>query len=130
MPYTDLKCRILEEELRTFWPGWRVVRQISEGSFADVFEIRKKEFGVEFASALKVIRYKNREIFATVRSLPIFRAVVTPDGEWYEKGEMGWFCATSETAEESLEWDLNFYERFIKEAIEKNYYLTVVDCHI
>jgi len=75
-------------------------------------------------------RYKNREIFATVRSLPIFRAVVTPDGEWYEKGEMGWFCATSETAEESLEWDLNFYERFIKEAIEKNYYLTVVDCHI
>ena len=43
MPYTDLKCRILEEELQTFWPDWHVVRQISEGSFADVFEIRRNE---------------------------------------------------------------------------------------
>ena len=73
MPYTDLKCRILEEELQTFWPDWHVVRQISEGSFADVFEIRRNEFGVEFAAALKVIRHKDEDIeLQTVEILDSF----------------------------------------------------------
>ena len=55
---------------------------------------------------------------------------MTPNGKWHEKGKMGWFSATSETAEESLEWDLNFIDRFIKPAIENDCVLTVVDCHI
>lgn len=74
--------------------------------------------------------YKDKETFAKIMSLPIFRSVVTPDGEWHEKGEMGWFAMSSETPEESLDWDLNFMERFIKPAVENNWYLTVVDCHI
>lgn len=74
--------------------------------------------------------YKDKETYATIRSLPIFRSVVTPDGEWHEKGKMGWWAMTSETPEESLEWDLNFMERYIKPAIENNWYLTLVDCHI
>ena len=55
MAYKDVKCRILEEELRKFWPQWHVVRQISEGAFGEVYEIRKEEYKVEFRSALKVL---------------------------------------------------------------------------
>lgn len=30
------------------------------------------------------------------------RAVVTPDGEWHEQGEMSWWSLSSETDEEAL----------------------------
>lgn len=73
--------------------------------------------------------YKTKENYAKIHSLPIFFAVVTPDGEWHEKGEMGWFGMSSETAEESLDWDLHFMERFI-DNLDDNMELVVVDCHI
>lgn len=73
--------------------------------------------------------YKTKENYAKFHALPIYRAVVTPDGEWHEKGEMGWFGMSSETAEESLDWDLHFMERFI-DNLDDNMELVVVDCHI
>ena len=75
-------------------------------------------------------RYKDKETFAKIMSRPTFYAVVTKAGVWHSKGEMGWFACSSETADESLDWDLNFFERFIQPAIDNNDYLTVVDCHI
>lgn len=57
-------------------------------------------------------------------------AVVTPDGEWHEKGEMGWFGCSSETADEDNEWCDGYYDAFIKPAIENGWELTIVDCHI
>lgn len=56
-----------------------------------------------------------------------FRACVTPDGEWHEVGEMGWWGMSSETADELLEWEAHFAERFLG---DPNLTLTVVDCHI
>ena len=57
-------------------------------------------------------------------------AVVTPDGEWHEPGHMGWFGCSSETPEESIAWHEDYFENFIKPAIENNWYLTLIDCHI
>jgi hypothetical protein len=57
-------------------------------------------------------------------------AVVMPDGEWHAKGEMGWWGMSSETPEEDREWELGYYERFIKPAIDNHWYVTIVDCHI
>ena len=57
-------------------------------------------------------------------------AVITPDGEWHSKGEMGWFGISTETGEEDTAWCDNFYANFIRPAIENNWYLTIVDCHI
>ena len=59
-------CKILEDEIKEFWPQWRVIRQISKGAFGSVFEICKEEFGVIFRSALKVIRIYNDEAPETV----------------------------------------------------------------
>ncbi len=42
---------------------------------------------------------------------------------------MGWFGCSSETSEESTNWNLNFYDRFIKDS-DQDLTLTIVDCHI
>ena len=59
-------CKILEDEIKEFWPQWKVVRQIGKGTFGSVFEICKDEFGVRFRSALKVIRISGDEATETV----------------------------------------------------------------
>lgn len=85
------------------------------------FTIFKEEYYREY--------YGDRENFARMRSLFTTHAVITPDGEWHERGEVGYFGYSSETPEEGLEWDKNYVERFIKNA-DKDLILTIVDCHI
>jgi hypothetical protein len=55
--------------------------------------------------------------------------VITPDGKWHSKGEMGWFGMSSETQEESERWNKSFKETFIDNA-DESLRLTIVDCHI
>jgi len=57
-------------------------------------------------------------------------AVITPDGKWHAPGYMGWWGISSETPEEERIWELNYHDRFIKPAIENNWYMVIVDCHI
>ena len=32
----DIKCRVIEEELRFIWPEWHVVSRLGGGAFGDV----------------------------------------------------------------------------------------------
>lgn len=57
-------------------------------------------------------------------------AVITPDGKWYAPGKVCWFGLSSETAEVKRSWDQKYYERFLKPALENNWYMVIVDCHI
>lgn len=57
-------------------------------------------------------------------------AALTPDGEWHEKGSMGWFGMSSETPDEDTAWHKSYYDAFIKPALENNWTITLVDCHI
>lgn len=57
-------------------------------------------------------------------------AVLTPDGEWHAPGDMGWFGMSTDEPDERRAWDDEYYERFIKPAIENNWRITIVDCHI
>lgn len=56
MSVYDIKCRIIEEELKTFWPQWHVVKRLGGGSFGDVFQIYRDKYGIRVESALKVIQ--------------------------------------------------------------------------
>lgn len=56
-------------------------------------------------------------------------ACVTPDGEWHSKGDMDWFGCSSETPVVAADWDMNFYNAFLKTA-DPEWTLTIVDCHI
>ena len=73
--------------------------------------------------------YKDKETYAKIHASLCTYAVITPDGEWHQKGEMGWWGTSSETANESLDWDLHYKERFIDVA-DPDWTLTIVDCHI
>lgn len=119
-------CLVPDKEQYESYKRWWEINvdgdEPKEGDEKDERMLLRPEYYREF--------YKNKETYATILSLPIFRAVVTPDGVWHEKGQMGWFAMSSETPEESIEWDWNFVERFLVPAISANNYLTVVDCHI
>ena len=57
----DIRCRITEEELGTFWPQWHVVKRLGGGADSEVFEIVRDNHGVQTYSALKVLRTGSRE---------------------------------------------------------------------
>jgi len=74
-------------------------------------------------------RYKTKEEYAKCASSFSTFAVITPDAEWHEKGEMGWWGLSSENHEDAFNWEKDWYDVFIKNTDEE-LYLTIVDCHI
>jgi len=75
-----------------------------------------------------VNRYKTKEKYAECHSSFAMWAVVK-DGVWYEKGKMGFWAMSDETDDEAVDWEMNFFDRFIKDLPEDTL-ITVVDCHI
>ena len=73
----DVKCKILEEELRTFWPKWHVMKRLGGGAFGDVFEVYRDNFGIRESSALKMIQISDAEeteaLFLSVQEEAEFR---------------------------------------------------------
>ena len=57
-------------------------------------------------------------------------AAITPDGKWHEQGKMHGWGISSATPKEERAWKFNYYDRFIKPALENNWYLVIIDCHI
>lgn len=87
----------------------------------NIFSIYNKEYYIK--------RYKSKEEYASRRAAFTTWAVVTPDGVWHEPGEMGWFGCHNASAEEERDFYENYY-KFIEQAIENNWLVTMVDCHI
>lgn len=74
-------------------------------------------------------RYENKEQYAKLTAEFGTYAVITPDGVWHSKGDMGWWGCSSESDEEAKNWNMSFKEKFIDVA-DPEWTLTVVDCHI
>jgi hypothetical protein len=74
-------------------------------------------------------RYDSKEEYARLCSEFDAYAVITPDGKWHSKGEMGWWGISSESHEEAKKWNKSFKEAFIDNA-DPEWTLTIVDCHI
>lgn len=73
--------------------------------------------------------YGSEEEFVRIQSSFSTFAVITKDGEWIEKGEMGWWGISSDTPEESYVWDRDYIKHFI-DGTDPNTVLVIVDCHI
>lgn len=73
-------------------------------------------------------RYGTKENYARINSQFSTYAVLTPDGEWYEPGRMGWWGISHANTDSEKEWDEN-YHKFLEEA-DPNWTITIVDCHI
>lgn len=52
---------------------------------------------------------------------------VIKDGEWYEKGRMGWWATVTDAMEQDT-WNNKFHE--LLEGLPKDTLITAVDCHI
>ena len=103
------------------WKEWESGKEFSFDENYD-FAFYKPEYLKNF--------YKNAETYARFKATPCLRAIVTPDGEWHEVGEMGWWGCSSETGDDMLDWVDHFAERFILPYSNGDYEIVAVDCHI
>lgn len=85
------------------------------------FNILKKE--------VYLCRYKDKNDYATKNSRFKTFALITPDGKYYEKGQMYWFGIDDSTAETINSYENIYYEIVNKEEYQ-DYYFILVDCHI
>ena len=92
------------------------VEKLKEGKYTSLY---KKEYFTEFYTC-KEEYVRRQTAFST------YAAVV--DGKWLEKGQMGWFGCSSETAEESRQWEEN-YQKML-DSFDPESWVVVVDCHI
>ncbi len=72
--------------------------------------------------------YESKENYAKEQSSFSTWALVTPEGEWYQKGDMGWWATHNGTAESFRNFSEAF-ERILSEC-DPEWYITIVDCHI
>lgn len=94
------------------WSGFLVLKERNEdGSIIEVNEAYFNEIDWDY------MKEWNRIPFCFVNE----------DGEWYEKGEMGWFAITTNEMEEDT-WQATF-EEYIN-TVEDDCLVTVVDFHI
>ena len=56
-------------------------------------------------------------------------AFITPDGEWYERGEMGWWACVS-NEKEPADWEDEFKIAVKEFSKDDKICVTLVDCHI
>ena len=74
--------------------------------------------------------YGDEETFVKSCKLPMAWSIVTPDGEWHEPGQMGWFACDDSTAESRREWVNTFDEKFVIPYKDTGAKIIILDCHI
>ena len=73
-------------------------------------------------------RYKDKLTYAECL-IRFSTYAVLKDGEWFAPGDMSWWGMSSEEDAEALDWELNYFDKFLKD-LPKKALLTIVDCHI
>ena len=94
-----------------------------------VFNELKKSNPKIFSVFDEVEKYTvDREIFIeTARNSAISTYALVKDGEWYERGNMGWFGISTNEQDEST------WNKFVNKTLDElpdNTRITLVDCHI
>lgn len=75
-------------------------------------------------------QYETKENYALEQSSFGTWAILTPDGEWHEKGDMGWWGMSDATAESRKEYR-NIFDAAVAEfSKDPDIWITIVDCHI
>ena len=109
-----------EKRLRDFW------KIATDKDLSGEERINK---GVYLTPQYYLDMYKTEDEY--VRRLTLFStyAVITDDGKWHGKGDMGWFGMSSESDEEAVDWDNGYWDRFLAD-MEPDTLITILDCHI
>lgn len=131
--------KLSKEEIEFFVP-WEKVLTKEDKDIDDLRKYHSQPVVEAFNSAMKNNRdlfgfftsinpfLTPRETFITnVRNGALSPYAVLKDGNWYQKGKMGWFGMSSDEITEE-EWNQKFIELF--ESLDNDTLLSVVDCHI
>lgn len=73
--------------------------------------------------------YKNKETYAECEATFHTYATIDKNGHWIAKGEMGWWCCSTETENQVVNYIKN-YKQIVFDNADENDYITIVDCHI
>ncbi len=109
------------EAAKRFWEVYVEGKALRKGEKRETFESYwKPEYFIE--------QYHDKETYA--RSVSEFSvwALVTPDGEWHEQGEMGWFGFSNATFDSRKSFMEQLQQALV--AGDPELYITIVDCHI
>ena len=84
----DIECKIMEEELGSFWPQWHVEKLLGSGGYGRVFQIYKDSYGMREYSALKVIQVSSAAAGATVPFFDAGQTVAVGQGAYRSTEEI------------------------------------------
>lgn len=125
LKYLDFSAdkEVYERSLR-FW-DLCVAKTLKPETEDDEEEVKWMHYKPEYY----IERYGTREKYADLESKFGTWAVITPDGKWHQKGNMGWWACSDETHDEAIAWAKGYKEHFIDSA-DPEWVAVLVDCHI
>ena len=97
--------------------------------YENLWEESQKEENIAKHFLYGIQKYDIKESYVNRNTEFSTCAVITADGKWHEKGEMGWWGISSETKEELEQWNKSYYDTFFKNTNTELVFV-VVDCHI
>lgn len=118
----DWPLKFSQEEYDKGIRFWEIIvegQPLKEGE-EKPFNMFREEYLIEL--------YGTKENYATICATPHYWAFVL-NGQWYEKGKMGWF-GTSDATKSSIELYLEKWKEVINDPQYQDYYIAIVDCHI
>ena len=105
---------------------WEKMAEIARQGREKQWEEAPKEDGFKRNFFYGIKQGETKEQYVERFSVFETFAVITPDGEWHEKGKMGWWACVSDEKEN---WNDGYYNAFIKNA-DPELTIAIVDCHI
>lgn len=129
------------------WESWEAVRERVGGDKDAPYDAKKMEEARAFYNGQEAIKKLNAdkavrdfswdgldrflvprdEYVQAARDNAIATFAVLKDGQWYERGKMGWWACVTDKKEDG-EWGREFTK--LIDELDGEKWLTVVDCHI
>ena len=117
----DMMKELRKERLRAAWDD-------AQKAYKENLEMGEEEKAAAGKIQLLTgvdVRLGKEEYVEQASSFSTF-AVLDEEGEWHERGNMGWWGMVSN---EDEDWDGTYWDKFIAGA-DGELYITIVDCHI
>lgn len=119
----DIDRTIDKDEYKKAERFWEVI--------VEELPLREDESKSDFTNFIKkeyyINKYGTKGRFATNASSFVPYALLTDEGQWLSKGNMGWFGMSDDSAD-SLDKAMKEFNKTLDEKLD--HYLTIIDCHI
>lgn len=113
------------------WPAMRERLGVEEARKQyheqPAIQAMRKDDDLRWHDSLDVFMQSRDEFIQAARDRAIVTFAVVKEGQWFEKGEMGWWACVSNEKDQN-DWNRQFNE--LLDGLPDDTVLTVVDCHI